>query len=124
MRKLIWILVLLSLTACRPDRNRQFIQGIWQAADGGSAASTQSFVQWQFSRGGFILQQEIREGDRMISQGSYSVVRNEGDLIEIELYNISGSVFTYNNLPAVFSIEIDSSANTIRINDRLFERVE
>ena len=60
----------------------------------------------------------------MISQGSYSVVRSEGELIEIELYNISGSVFTYNNLPAVFSIEIDSSANTIRINDRLFERVE
>lgn len=122
--KLALILFLLALYACSPDRNGIFIQGIWQAADAGSAASMQSFVQWQFSRDGFILQQEIREGDFLISPGSYSILESDGDRMAIELYNISGDLFTYNNLPVVYAVEIDRTNDALRINDRLFERVD
>lgn len=123
MRKLV-VLGLLLLSACRADGNRTFIQGSWQPADAGSAASSQPFVLWQFSRGGFILQQEIRTGELMISQGSYSVLENEGNRLKVELYNISGDLFTYNNLPVVYVIDLDLDSGMIRINDRLFERIE
>jgi len=124
MKRLAFFVLVLMLTACGTGSSRTFIQGTWQAADEGSAAFKQTAVIWQFSRGGFILQQEIREGEWMISQGSYAIVETAGDMMQIELYNISGDLFTYNNLPVVYDIAIDSVQDRIRINDRTFERLD
>ena len=125
MRKTLILLFLLLLSACASDPNAAFIQGTWISnADSAGAGSGQLAVEWQFSRGGFILHQEIDPGEWMLSQGSYRVVESEGNVVMVELYNISGDRFTYNNLPVTYKIEIDREAGKIRINSREFERAE
>ena len=112
------------LISCVHDDPRVYIQGIWIATDENSAASSLDFIQWQFSRGSFILQQEVRAGQLMVSQGKYDVVENDGNALLVEFYNITGDVFTYNNLPVIYKLEINEASGTIRINSREFERVE
>ena len=117
-------LLLILLTACSTDPNLVFIQGTWVGTDEGGVGSGGRFAQWQFSRGQFLAQLENPAGDVMVSQGSYRLVESEGDLLMLEFYDISGDVFTYNNLPAAYRIEIDRQAGTIRINSRVFVRGE
>lgn len=124
MRKIFLLLFLTMLISCVRDDPRVYIQGIWIATDENSAASSLDFIQWQFSRGSFILQQEVRAGQLMISQGKYDVLENDGNALLVELYNITGDVFTYNNLPVIYKLEINEASGTIRINSREFERVE
>ncbi len=124
MKNWIILITVAFLAACSQDGNAAFIRGIWQGTDEGSAGSNQDFIQWQFSRGSFVLQQEIREGELMVSEGSYYVVDSSGDELIVEFYNITGDVFTYNNLPATYIIEIDRATGNIRINSRVFERIK
>lgn len=58
----------------------------------------------------------------MASQGIYRILESEGDLLVIELYDISGDVFTYTNNPVDLRIQIDCEKDTLYFNRTLFER--
>ena len=125
MRKTrLLFLLLILLTACSTDPNLEFIQGTWVGTNEGGIGAGGLFAQWQFSRGQFLAQLENPAGDVQVSQGSYRLEESEGDLLMLELYDISGDVFTYNNLPVTYKIEIDRQAGTIKINSRVFVRGE
>jgi hypothetical protein len=120
-KTLLAFVLLLLLSACSMDPNLAFIQGTWISVEAEDGAGPLE-AEWQFSRGVFIYEQEIDTDTWLYSQGSYRLVESEGDVLMVELYDISGDRFTYENGPATFKIEIDREAGTIRINSRLFER--
>jgi hypothetical protein len=122
MRTTLIVLFLLLLSACSMDPNVAFIQGTWVTVEPEAGAGPLE-AEWQFNRGNFIFEQEIDADTWLYSQGSYRLVESEGDVLMVELYDISGDRFTYENEPATFRIEIDRGTGRIRINSRLFERV-
>ena len=123
MQKSLIALFLVLLSACAADPNAVFIEGTWAAVVQETAPGPARLAsEWYFGRGGFIFQQEIDTDTWFYSQGRYRVVSSEGDVLMVEVYDISGDRFTYNNQPATFTIEIDREAETIRINRREFEK--
>jgi len=125
----LWIilfLLVLALPACAPDPNGQFIQGSWDTGvdvDTTEVNTTNTYIEWRFTNGTFYLHQEIGLGAPLNSQGSYQILESEGDLIVLELFNIQGDVFTYNNTSTDLRIRVDRDQDAIWINNTRFDRV-
>jgi hypothetical protein len=123
---LILLLIPLFLSACRPDPNEEFIQGTWSIvneAKTGSASSATRYFAWEFSGGTFYREEELDPLTTIQSQGRYRIVESDGDVLLLELYDIKGERFTYNNSDVEVKIEIDREQDMVRITSRLFERV-
>ena len=113
----------LSLSACSRNPNDLFIQGVWiTAEDQGEGNPDPVYYEWQFNNGTFYVFQEVRGGSPLASEGSYRILESDGDLLVIELYDISGDRFTYTNNPVDLRIQIDQEKETLYFNRTLFER--
>jgi len=122
MRKRIFIflLLILTITACTRDPNVQFIQGTWEIAH---ADADNEFYQWYFNNGTFIRQQEIERSSSLYTTGQYRMVESDGDLLALELFDFSGDRISYEDSPMTIKIEIDRASDTARITNTLFIRV-
>ena len=59
----------------------------------------------------------------MVSNGRYRVLASDEDLILLELFDIHGERFTYENNPVDIEIQIDQDQDTVQIDRLTFERV-
>ena len=119
------ILTLLPLAGCAPDPNEDFIQGTWTIIDesgGESSNIATKYFEWEFRNGMFYREQEVDPRNIIQSQGSYRVIESDGDVILLELFDIQGERFTYENTSVEVKIEIDREQDTIRLGNMLFER--
>ena len=112
--------LLLTLAACRPDPNDQFIQGTWQLAE---TDADNRFFEWRFDNGTFIRQQEIDSVTALYTTGQYRIIESEGDALTLELFDYSGDRIAYENNPITLPIEIDRANDTARIQNTGFVRV-
>ncbi|NUM48404.1 MAG: hypothetical protein HUU38_27160 [Anaerolineales bacterium] len=112
--------LLLTLTACRPDPNDQFIQGTWQLAE---TDADNRFFEWRFDNGTFIRQQEIDSVTTLYTTGQYRIIESEGDALTLELFDYSGDRIAYENTPITLPIEIDRDNDTARIQNTGFVRI-
>lgn len=122
LRKLVYIylLLLLTLTACTLDPNEQFIQGTWEIAQ---PDAKNEFFQWRFSCGTFTREQHIDREYPLYTTGSYLVIESNGDDLILELFDYSGDRISYENNPMSIKIEIDLANDTARITNIIFVRV-
>jgi hypothetical protein len=129
LRKLtLFFLILLPifLFGCTSDQNEEFIQGTWSIVhevSTGSSSTVNRSLTWEFSGGMFYREEEFSALDIDQSQGRYRIIESDADVILLELYDIKGERFTYNNSAVDLKIEIDREHDTLRITNRLFERV-
>lgn len=129
MNKLFLIslsLLVLALSACARDPNERFIQGTWSIARGSGDTSPTSeieFFEWRFRNGTFLRQHAFSRGSTLVSNGRYRILESKADLILMELFDIKGERFTYENNPIDIEIQINRDQGTIQINRVTFERV-
>jgi hypothetical protein len=118
-------MMLLVLSACSPNPNEAFIQGTWSIVnetDAGGSTSAIKYFEWEFREGYFYRQQELDPRSIIQSQGRYRILESDEDGIVLELFDIKGERFTYNNSPTDIKIEIHRDQDTIRVVNMLFER--
>lgn len=119
------ITLLLMLSACSPNSNEAFIQGTWslvnETSSGGSTSAIRYF-EWEFRDGYFYRAQEIDPRSIIQAQGKYRIVESDEDILVLELFDIQGERFTYENSPTEIMIEIDRDQDLIRVVNMLFER--
>lgn len=117
--------MLLIFSACSPDPNEAFIQGTWsitnELSPAGSASAIKYF-EWEFRNGYFYRAQEIDPLNIIQSQGRYQILESDEDVLVLELFDIKGERFTYNNSPIDIKIEINRDQDTIQVVNILFER--
>lgn len=117
------LFVSLTLPACAPNPNEQFIQGAWLFANETGeerSGSAHVYFEWQFSNGTFYVYQEIVFGKPLVSEGRYRILENQEDLIVLELFNVEGNFIPEE--PYELRIQIDRENDTARIQKTLFER--
>lgn len=118
-------LILLTLSACSPNPNEAFIQGTWSIVNedsSGGSTSVIKYFEWEFRDGYFYRAQEIDPRSIIQSQGRYRIIENDEDVLVLELFDIQGERFTYENSPTDIKIEIDRDQDLIRVVNMLFER--
>jgi hypothetical protein len=119
-------LLVFVLSACALDPDEQFIQGTWSIIHqpgGASSSSDSAFFEWRFSNGTFERAQQVDPGSILASNGRYRIMKSEEDLVLLELFDIQGERFTYENNPVDIEIQIDRDQDTIQIGGMSFERV-
>jgi hypothetical protein len=112
--------LLLTLAACTPDPNVQFIQGTWQLAE---TNADNRFFEWHFENGTFTRQQEIDSTTTLYTTGQYQIIESEGASLTLELFDYTGDRIAYENNPITLPIEIDRENDTARIQNTVFVRV-
>ena len=122
---LLLTLLALSLAACTPDANEQFIQGTWRLAapEQQSAGRLPADMEWQFNNGAFTRQIELDAQTINLSHGGYRIASSPDDQIILILFNIRGERFTYENNDAEITIQIDQAQGDILVDDWRFERI-
>lgn len=121
---IVVILLFFTLSACKPDPNEQFIQGIWEFAnESGDERSGKAhlFFRWQISNGSFQVEQEIVLGKPLISQGHYRILDSGEEEITLELYDVEGNFIVSD--PYELRIQIDRENDTARFQKILFNRI-
>lgn len=119
-------LLVFALSACAPDPNEEYIQGKWSIVrqpGGGSSSSDIEFFEWRFSNGTFVRTQQVDRGSILVSNGRYRVLESKDDLVLLELFDIHGDRFTYENNPVDIEIRINRDQDIVQINRLSFERV-
>lgn len=118
------ILLPFLLTACKPDPNEEYLQGIWEFAnEQGQERSGKAhvFFRWEFSGGTFQVEQEIIMGKPQVAQGNYRILESSDNNITLELFAIQGNYITSD--PYELRIELDKENATARIQKTLFDRI-
>ena len=121
---LITFSLLLTLPACTPNPNEEFIQGNWAFVNESGdyrPGRPPLYFQWNFYNGTFYVEQEVFMGFPRISEGHYRILDSEEDKLTIELYDVQGNYYQYE--PVEVDIQLDRENNTLRISKALFEHV-
>ena len=113
------VLVLLMLCACTGSQNEDFIQGTWVLAD-----PNEAYFLWEFNNGGFVREQEIAKDQLNYAIGRYRILDNDEDTLTLELFDLKGDRFTYENNDIEITILIDRDQDTIQISSDIFDRVK
>lgn len=112
------------LTACTPDPNEEYLQGIWEFAnEAGEERSGKAhlFYRWQFSDGTFYVEQEIAMGKPLVSEGRYRILESDAENIVLELFAVQGNFILSD--PYELRVEIDRENLTARFQKVLFNRI-
>ena len=122
---LTFAMLALSLSACTPDANEQFIQGTWRLAapEQQSAGRLPADMEWQFNNGAFTRQIELDAQTINFSHGGYRIASSTGDRIILILFDIRGERFTYENNDVEITIQIDQEQGDILVDNWRFERI-
>jgi hypothetical protein len=78
---------------------------------------------WEFNNGNFAREQEIDKGQLNYALGRYRILESDEDSLTLELFDISGDRFTYENNAIEMTILIDLTQDTIQISSDLFKRL-
>jgi hypothetical protein len=121
------LLAAFALTGCKADPNEEFIQGQWydnndHLANIPAESAQESF--WYFDNKTFETYGCCFTP--MSFSGYYRILKSEGDILLLELYNLkgqnqSGPYSSTDTMP--LEIEIDRQADTIQIGSDPFTRV-
>ena len=118
------VLILLSLTACAPDPNEEFLQGRWIFAnEGGNDRSGPAhvFYEWVFAGGTFS--REFAVAVPMTLYGNYRILESRENYLRLEIYNLNGTEsYAYTDQKGEIVIKLYPEKDQIKIQGQVFYR--
>lgn len=116
--------ILIGLSGCIFDQNDKFIQGKWYFANEleiERAGPVHMLDEWIFENGKFFHRNEVVFHHPNTLSGRYRIIESRQMYIELELYDLQGTLRYSNTVSMV--IQIDEEKDEIRVNGTLYYRV-
>ena len=120
---IVFALLLLTLPACTPNPNEEYIQGTWAFAnefEDPLSSPIHVFDQWWFGSGRFHYQNEVAMGFPQVVEGNYRILKTTEDQITLELYNVQGTEAIQENHQ--LTLTLIRADDTLRFGRTLYYR--